>query len=182
MEISDLLQAVQRTGGYSLSGSRDFESLSEQILLRPRERISPTTLKRMFGYLKEDVEPRAFTLDVLAQFVGYKNYDAFCRDHANSTIQSSVVLSQRLSADGLPVGQRVRLTWNPDRICIIAHRGNGRWEVEEARQTKLCTGDTFRCHLFIAHEPLFLDELRHGAGRPVSYVVGKRDGIIFELL
>ena len=183
MEISTLLRAVQETGGYSLSGSRDFESLSEQIMLRTRERISPTTLKRMFGYLKEDVEPRAFTLDVLAQFVGYKNYKAFCHDYAkDATIQSNVVLSQRLSADSLTARQRVRLTWKPDRVCIISYKGKGTWEVEEARQTKLCAGDTFRCHLFIAHEPLFLDELCHGAGQPVSYVVGKRDGITFELL
>ena len=183
MDISNLLRAVQEACGYSFSSSRDFDNLSEKIMLRTRERISPTTLKRMFGYLKEEVAPRAFTLDVLAQFVGYKNYEAFCQDfNKGEKVQSNVVLSQKLSADCLAVGQRVRLTWKPDRVCIIEYRGEGLWTVVEAQQTKLCAGDTFRCHLFIAHEPLFLDELRHGAGQPVSYVAGRKDGIMFELV
>ena len=41
-------------------------------------KISTTTLKRIWGYLSEGVTPRRYTLDQLARFIGYDDFDAFC--------------------------------------------------------------------------------------------------------
>ena len=76
----DLLkQEVERTFGHQLKEARDFEELSHLLLSHTRERLSPTTLKRFWGYLKnEEVQTRPHTLDVMARFVGYKDYEDFC--------------------------------------------------------------------------------------------------------
>ena len=59
---------VERTTGRQLRVSRDFEELSHLLLSRTRERLSPTTLKRFWGYLSnEKVDTRPHTLDVLAR-------------------------------------------------------------------------------------------------------------------
>ena len=74
-----LKQEVERTIGRQLTEARDFEQLSHLLFTHTRERLSPTTLKRFWGYLKnEKVQTRPHTLDVLARFVGYKNYEDFC--------------------------------------------------------------------------------------------------------
>ena len=80
MEQDLLKKEVERLMGRKLIEARDFEQLSNQIFLHTRDRLSPTTLKRLWGYLRhEEVQTRQHTLDVLARFVGYKNYEAFCR-------------------------------------------------------------------------------------------------------
>ena len=173
---------VERTMGHQLSVSRDFEELSHLLLSRTRERLSPTTLKRFWGYLnKEKVDTRPHTLDVLARFVGYKGYDDFC-SHADSSdeVQSGIRTEERVSTEGMRLGQRLVITWRPDRRIVIRHLGGSRFEIMEAQNTKLCVGDTFRCHLMIQHEPLYLDELVHQGLPETAYVAGQRDGVVIS--
>ena len=73
MKLNLLKLEVERTFGRKLKEARDFEELSHLLLSHTRERLSPTTLKRFWGYLKnEEVQTRPHTLDVLARFVGAK--------------------------------------------------------------------------------------------------------------
>lgn len=39
----------------------DFVALSDILFDRTRERVSPTTLRRLWGYCNEGVKPRRFT-------------------------------------------------------------------------------------------------------------------------
>lgn len=58
--------------------SKDFDFLSDCISQKQHEYISPTTLKRLWGYISENVLPRRSTLDILSQFLGHAEWDAFC--------------------------------------------------------------------------------------------------------
>lgn len=182
MKKAILKQEVERTFGRQLTETRDFEELSHLLLSHTRERLSPTTLKRFWGYLKnEEVKTRPHTLDVLARFVGYKDYDDFC-SHADSSdeVQSGIRIEERVSTEGMRLGQRLVITWHPDRRIVIRHLGGSRFEIMEAQNTKLCVGDTFRCHLMIQHEPLYLDGLVHQGLPETAYVAGQRDGVVIS--
>lgn len=159
---------------------RDFDRLSEMVFGRTRERVSTSTLKRLWGYVDNGVRPRAFTLDVLARFAGYESYDAFVK--RNGKPESNIVLERRLAVDGLTVGARLKFTWLPDRMCVVEHRGGGRFVVLSVENAKLSVGDTFTCHLMIEHEPLFIDNLVHSGGEPTAYVAGREHGVSFELI
>ena len=76
----DLLKLeVERIIGHRLTSANEFEQLSHLLLSHTHERLSPTTLKRLWGYLKnEEVETRRHTLDVLSRFVGFGCYEDFC--------------------------------------------------------------------------------------------------------
>ena len=182
MKQNILKQEVERVFGRQLKEARDFEQLSHLLLSHTRERLSPTTLKRFWGYLKnEEVQTRPHTLDVLARFVGYKDYADFC-SHADSSdeVQSGIRIEERVSTEGMRLGQRLVITWRPDRRIVIRHLGGSRFEIMEAQNTKLCVGDTFRCHLMIQHEPLYLDELIHQGLPETAYVAGQRDGVVIS--
>lgn len=70
MKQNLLKQKIERAFGRRLKEARDFEQLSHLLLSQTCERLSPTTLKRFWGYLKnEEVQTRLYTLDVLARFV-----------------------------------------------------------------------------------------------------------------
>lgn len=183
MKQNLLKQETERMMGHQLKEARDFEQLSHLLLSHTRERLSPTTLKRFWGYLKnEKVQTRPHTFDVLARFVGYKNYEDFCA-HANllDEVQSGIKAEEKISTENMRRGQRLIITWRPDRRIIVKHMGNSYFEVIEAERTKLSAGDTFRCHLMIQHEPLYLDEVVHMGQPPMVYVAGQKDGVVIEV-
>lgn len=92
--IKQLRNAVERTIGKTLETNKDFENLSNSIYDKTHVRISATTLKRIWGYLSENVTPRRYTLDQLARFIDYDSFDAFCAsletDKAPESDDSSV--------------------------------------------------------------------------------------------
>ena len=77
-ELSFLLSEVEKKYGRRVATSTDFESLSVVIEMSVGELISSSTLKRLWGYVSLNPTPRIATLDVLARFVGYRNFKEFC--------------------------------------------------------------------------------------------------------
>ncbi len=181
-EIHQLRCEVVKMLGRDVKTPNDYQYLSERVFERTHERLSPTTLKRLFGYLNEMVVPSKFTLYVMSRFIGYKDFETFCNHCENGEVQSGIVEREHLSADRMYIGQKLQLTWRPDRRCVVEHLGDGRFVVVEAENTKLSVGDTFVCHLFIAHEPLFIDNLIHNGGTSTTYVAGRKDGIMFVVV
>lgn len=115
-------------------------------------------------------------MDTLAQFAGYKDFVSYlCQ--ADAEVQSGFLEKERIKADSLVAGQRLRIGWLLGRVCVVEYLGNGRFVVCEAKHTKLHVGDRFTCHLMIQGEPLYLDQLIHDGMEPVSYVAGKKDGV-----
>ena len=60
-----------------LESPADFEYLSEQIQDKTHEYLSPTTLKRLFGHIPYDNQPRPYTLSILARYAGYKGWQDY---------------------------------------------------------------------------------------------------------
>ena len=183
MKQEELKREVERVMGRELREARDFEVLSKSLLKCTRERLSPTTLKRLWGYLKnEEVQTRRHTLDVLARFSGYRSYEDFsAREGNKDDVQSGICIEDRITTEAMRIGQRLVITWLPDRRIVVRHLGYSRFEIVESENSKLCVGDTFRCHLMIQHEPLYLDELIHQGMPPTAYVAGQRDGVVVEV-
>ena len=75
--IEQLRLAVERKAGRKMQTNKDFDCLSDGVYDQTHAKISTTTLKRIWGYLSEGVTPRRYTLDQLARFIGYDDFDAF---------------------------------------------------------------------------------------------------------
>ena len=183
-----LKKEVERTLGHELRSAADYERLSELVMAHLNEYLSPTTLKRFWGYLpKEKVTTRTHTLDVLARFTGYRDFDTLCQRMDALTegqiqeVQSGILVTDRVNSYSINPGQIIEVRWNPDRRIKVRHHGDGRFEILEADNTKLSVSDTFECHLMIQHEPLYLDRLVHEGGKPVAYVAGMRDGVVITV-
>lgn len=74
----ELLQIIKAETGLSMRHNNDFLTLSSAIYRKTKERVSPTTLKRMWGYVSDQKsQPRNSTLDILARFLGYDDFYAF---------------------------------------------------------------------------------------------------------
>ena len=75
--LAKLRELIEGVVERKMKTPKDFEFLSECIFDKFHERISPTTLKRIWGYLSETTTPRKSTLDILSKFVGYDNLKDF---------------------------------------------------------------------------------------------------------
>ena len=182
--ISRLRKDIETALNRRMQTPKDFEFLRERVYARLHILISRTTLMRLWGYVDEKVEPRKSTLDMLAQFLGYQDWEEY---HRNALLpkeqQSSPVMSRRLSVmKCLGRGDCLRLTWQPDRVCDVVFLGDLTFRVIASSHTRLHVGDTFQCSMIVEGEPLYLDNLIQGDGQPIAYVCGKKTGVMFEFL
>ena len=176
--ITRLVTEIEKMVGRRMQTPRDFIDLSVKIQERTHDYLSATTLKRIWGYFESSAKPRQFTLDTLARFLGYRDFHYFTEEASDEEEQSNLIIGNRISCDDLHVGDLLKVTWMPNRVCVIKYLGKGQFEVVEAQHTKLSVGDTFICHLFVDYEPLFLDALVHEGAAPVGFVAGKKNGIV----
>ena len=75
MILSTLIrQEFERAFGAPLRYPSDFEGLSMEIGRKAGEPVSVNTLKRLFGVIGPEVEPRAATLDILARYLDARDW------------------------------------------------------------------------------------------------------------
>ena len=77
-EIIELIKEVESAVGHKVSTPTDFNHLSDCIFEKTKETLSPTTLKRIWGYIDGYESVRYNTLSVLARYIDYKDWDDFC--------------------------------------------------------------------------------------------------------
>lgn len=184
-KIGSLLEKVEHSVDYDLRTPNDFLCLQEDIFHSTKERISATTLKRLWGYLgeKEKVAPSRTTQNILAQFIGYVDWETFCqRSSFNEDVDSDFMTNTTITAASLQTGDKLRLRWHPDRMLLVEYMGVCRFQVLESLNSKLSVGDTFTCAYFINKAPLYLVSLVHEGGAPTCYVCGKACGVLCDLV
>lgn len=84
-----LRQRIAEQVGREIRTPKDFDFLSEQIFEQLHQHISTSTLKRLWGYLPSNGNPRTSTFDLLAQFVGYHDWQDFCRQVSDTQSDSA---------------------------------------------------------------------------------------------
>ena len=178
-EILQLRLDIEKDISRRILTPYDFEFLAGSIWERLHENLSPTTLKRLWGYIDGADTARRTTLCLLAQFLGFKDWEAYLADLASRTaIESDEFVGEGVHADELQEGELVEVTWLPNRRCVFRYLGNSRFEVITAEHAKIHAGDTFTCSSFWVGQPLYLDNLIQGSNLPVSYVAGSRTGLV----
>ena len=183
-------EAIEKKAGRKMESAYDFEWLATQIEQRTHEVVGINTLKRMWGYFTgEPANTRHSTLDVLAKYLGFQDYDTYLMsvDPEGKNKSSEFILSRHIETKNLDTGLRVNVRWLPDRKLMIEHQGGGRFIVLESVNSKLSVNDTFECPLMIESEPLYLGNLIHHTpdGKttgPISYKAGIDSGVILEVV
>lgn len=173
---------IEETLGSQIKTPKDFVFLSKNIFTRQHVHISPTTLKRIWGYLKEKTTTRISTLNILSRFIGYKDWNDFCLNFSSIDIelQEYAITNKKISTNELEKGEIIEVNWYPNKYWKLCYTGNGSFKILQSQNSKLDSGDTFNCYLFIEGEPLYIDKLLHKNYQPTAYMVGAKGGITFN--
>ena len=92
-EILELLTRVEEKYAKPLKTSNDFNALAFHLKHRCNEFISPSTLKRLWGYVDYPHTPRLQTLDSLSHYLGFNDFNTFCHYNFGTPANSSTLLS-----------------------------------------------------------------------------------------
>jgi hypothetical protein len=181
----ELRRKTEHVAGFRMQTKQDFSKLAMCIFKDTREMISDSTLRRFFGYQKEKVQtvPSQHTLDLLAQYVGYIDFETFCKylSHEGNSC-SDFLLNNCLQAKSLLKGDKVKLFWEPDRCVTVQYIGLCMFKVLASRNSKLSVDDVFICERIVENQPLMLSNLIHENGDPVNYICGKKGGVKFQTI
>lgn len=187
-DVTALLAAVEDVLGLHPVAPRDFAEMSEQVFRLTKSRLSPTTLMRLWGYVREEVNPRVSTLSILSRAVGrYDWNDWLASGRAAEAMPSYEVMSPHLNVEAaLEPGDRVTLRWRPGRVCLVEYEGDGKFCVMESEKTRLNKGDRFRCGVIVEDEPLMIHGIEPAEGSTLPkngcYVCGATHGVTFSLV
>ena len=88
--IQQLRQEIEATVERKMQTPKDFDFLSEHILQVTTQRVSATTLKRIWGYANSGgTMPRQSTLDILAQLIQHDSWADFCQQEKQESTPPS---------------------------------------------------------------------------------------------
>ena len=178
-EILSLRQDIEREVKRQIRTPYDFEFLAGVIWERLHENISPTTLKRLWGYIDGADTTRRSTLCLLSQFLGFADWEAYLAAlNQRSEVESDSFAGEGIHTRQLIPGDRVEVTWLPNRRCVFRYEGGAHFYVETAENSKLRAGDRFDTACFLIGQPMYLDNLRRGENTPTSYVAGSKTGLV----
>lgn len=182
-----LKNTIEELLGRKVTTKRDYEFLSMRILDRTGSYLSPITLRRFWGNLaggKYNTIPRRFTIDTLAQYTGYNNYEQFQKERSGESYcqNSRFLLNDYILSSALKKGQQIEISWLPYRFVTVEFLGYDMYKVVNSINSKLSEGDTFHVDVITQGEPLYLNCLVHKGGAPTRYVCGQRGGVRFKLL
>ena len=140
-EINCLMFLVEKKFHKAVTTSSDFTALSEDIENETKENVSVSTLKRMWGYVSMNPNPRESTLDVLSRYVGQKDFKNFCHYlKPSEASQSSFFTTDFVNARDLEPGAVLEIGWNPDRLVRLRHLDDLNFEVISSLNSKLREG------------------------------------------
>lgn len=176
---------VETYAGFSMQTRRHFDLLAEMVFVKNKELVSATTLRRFWGYQEKDVCTASIhTLNILSKLVGYNDWASFCNSDADvRSVTSELLHSQNtLDVDTLEIGQRVQVTWHPDRKIVIEFLGGDAFRVLISEHSKLRGGDTFHCKQIVAGQLMYCSSLLREGCAAMSYICGKNGGLTFTLI
>lgn len=175
-----LISITNHNLGFTPTSPSEFSSLAWQIQRKTGREISISSIKRLWGYVRYEGFPALTTLNILAQFNGYKSWNSFLLSDAVNTFDSdSGFLSESvINADDLNNGDRILLTWGGEKSCEIEYISHKRFRVNKSNNIKLKVGDTFVLHTISIGLPIYITDIVRGNDRIPAYIGAKKGGVI----
>lgn len=175
-----LRKAIEHQAGYRPISSPDFVRLADDITATTHEYISPTTLKRLWGYVKEPVNPRPSILNLLARYLNYANAnEMFIANGLDQSALSGQLDTPVIYSGSLPEGALVSISWYPDREIKVRHLHDSEFEIVEVSNSRVKAGATFTCPTLVDGRPLLLNNYLEAGdeGERLTYECGRSGGV-----
>ena len=160
--LSNLIkQKIEDRLGQAVRYPKDCEPLATHIKEVCEATLSASTLRRLMGFVSGMNEPRLYTLDVIAEYLGHKGWAELLASFEPAGGEPEPVI-ERLEPEQIKNGQIIQLTYEPARVIEIRKVG-GTLQVVSSNEKRLLLNDEVRFRLLVLHYPLtFTHHFRQG--------------------
>ncbi len=167
--------------GRRIQLSSDCDFLACDIESKTGEHIGVNTIKRLMGFIADERQPRESTVDIIAHYLGFDDWQAV-RLHVESCSNSSFDARGECLAGNLNVGQRLLITYPPNRKLTIEYLGDSRFKVIGSENGKLLVGDVLTLTHIVRQYPLLVSDVVREGVHLGAFTAGKAEGIDFKLI
>lgn len=132
----ELLKRLKEKSGLALNQSSHFDTLAQAIFDSTGEGLGANTLKRLFGFNIKKVVPRRSTLDILARYLSFTDFDNLLLELGEEADISAFSPVESVDIGALADGATVTISYDPNRTLTLKYLGNFRFKVEAAVGSK----------------------------------------------
>lgn len=174
----ELLKRLREKSGVSLTQSSHFDVLAQSIFDSTGESLGTNTLKRLVGFNIKKVVPRRSTLDILARYLDFTDFDSLLLELGEEADISAFSPVESVNIGALADGTTVKITYDPNRTLTLKYLGNFRFSVEAAAGSKnLKEGDELAVSQIIPGHRFVASHVYRDGKDLGAYEAAKSNGI-----
>jgi hypothetical protein len=156
-------QKIEEKFGHQLRYSKQCDALAAHIQEVCKMAISASTLCRLLGFVKNSAQPREYSLDILAAYIGHHSWGHLLRTLEKGGEETEKIIAS-LRPEQVRKGQTVLLAYEPGKKIELKKEGTA-FLVVTSNEKKLLPNDTVTFQVIELHYPLTLTNLfREGNG------------------
>ena len=133
-------------------------------------------MRRLLGFYKTNQTPRTSTLDIIAEYIGHKDWDELISTLNKNKNKAEKVITE-INSENIRKGEKFELAYKPDKIITIEFIGKSQFKVLNSRNSKLKEEDIFKAYHLTLHHPLFLLDVSRGEKQLGELIEAKVSGI-----
>lgn len=140
------IQEIKTKSGLEFNKVKDFVSLSDMIMKTTGRSIGATTLKRLMGNITDTRKANPYTLDTIAQYLGFSSWNNYSDQACNDSLWNYSDDTVYILA--LKVGQTIKLQYlnRKLKLVVVTHEGQNALKVVKAQNSSLRQGDILLVH------------------------------------
>lgn len=150
---------LKRLSGLSFDKSKDYETLAVLIDEKTGRHIGVTTIKRLFGYIKDDRKANDYTLNTLAIYLGYPTWTEYLR--ARSYDSSIGYPDDSIYVNYLSIGDVIDVKYLNREVTfkVVGYCGRNALQVASSKNSSLCIGDLLLIYRLKKGHPIEAEQL-----------------------
>jgi hypothetical protein len=172
----DIRVLVEQKFGSTIQYPKDCEGLSRDLKIRIKVNVSPSTLKRLFGFVAGIETPRKYTLDAIANYLGFDGWEKVL-DYRTNKSNSSFFSVQGIESKNLKKGTMISFTYEPNRQVKLLYTGNDRFKVLESKNSKLRENDILTFSFMVLGNTFIANNVIRSKKMLGRFNAGKVNGI-----
>ncbi|MCH5233675.1 MAG: hypothetical protein J1E16_00130 [Muribaculaceae bacterium] len=174
----NIIKLLNEKTGKDVTTPSGSEYLRNDIESKIGERLSLNTIKRLTGILPYDSSPRITTLDIISRYLGYKDWNILIQI-ANGKISEFNCPQGFIDLEKISIGKQIKIGWEPNRKIIIEHKGNCNYQILDACNSKLKSGDFLTLSQIAIGFPFMVKEVVRERKSLGNYMAAPDEGITY---
>jgi len=158
-----IIQQIKAKSGLEFNKVKDFVALSDMIMKATGRSIGVTTLKRLMGNITDTRKANPYTLDTIAQYLGFPSWNSYGKQACNDSLWNYA--DDTIYILSLKVGQTIELQYlnRKLKLTVVTHEGQNALRVVSAKNSSLRQGDILVVHHIRKGEVLEAEQVIRGA-------------------